>query len=119
MIFSTKDISVIETGSKSVSVFEGYMDFLSCLTFSGKDKMEEDVLILNSVALKQKGIGHIKAKGYEVLHTYFDNDKAGSGAANTFKEELPTIIIQPQNYLYQPFNDFNDYLKDKAKKQIR
>jgi hypothetical protein len=112
----SKDISVIETGSKSVSIFEGYMDFLSCLTLSGKDKIDEDVLILNSVALKQKAISFIKAKGYEVLYTYFDNDKAGSGAANAFKEQLPAMTIKPQNYLYLPFNDFNDYLKDHIKK---
>lgn len=114
----TKDISAIETGSKSVSVFEGYMDFLSSLTLSGNNSREGDVLILNSVSLKQKAIAFIKVKGYEVLHTYFDNDKAGSRAANAFKEELPTVIIKPQNYLYLPFNDFNDFLKDAVKKQI-
>lgn len=113
-----KDISTIETASKSASVFEGYMDFLSCLTLSGKTEMEEDVIVLNSVALKRNAIGYIKTKGYEVLHTYFDNDKAGSGAANTFKEGLPTVVIKPQNYLYIPYNDFNDYLQAIDKKEL-
>jgi hypothetical protein len=113
-----KDISAIETGAKSVNVFEGYMDFLSCLTLSGRDKMEGDVIVLNSVSLKRKAVGFVKANGYDLMDTYLDNDKGGVDALNTFREELPSVIIKPQNNLYGPFNDFNDYLMNKGKQQI-
>lgn len=75
---------MIETGSKEVSVFEGFMDFLSSLTHFGNEKSDSDMIVINSVALKSQAIELIRGKMYEKVFTYFDSDKAGVGALNCF-----------------------------------
>src|SRR6185436_6048256 len=114
-----KDISILESGSKKVSAFEGFLDFLSYLTLSGKNKIEDDVIVMNSVALRMNAIELIKVKEYSEVKTYFDNDKAGRETLEFFQKELLQQCVTSCNKLYERFNDFNDFLKNFQKEKIR
>jgi len=105
-----KDISFIEAGAKSLKAFEGFFDFLSFVTISDNSEIDSDVLILNSTAMKGRGVELVKEKNYEVIDVYFDNDNAGKNTLEFFKQGLPGIRITSQNHLYKDFNDLNDFL---------
>ena len=92
-------------------VFEGKFDFLSLLALEGKEKLDGDVIILNSVSNTQKAISFIKSqKNLKQIYTYLDNDKAGEKAEKAIIEAFPHLEIIPMNQIYQGFNDLNDYL---------
>ena len=112
-----KDISVIENQSNQIHVFEGFMDFLSCLTLNRKDKLEGDVLVLNSVALKDTAILFIQSKGYNEVNTYFDNDKAGNTSQEAFAASLNNVTLITHNQIYSKYNDLNEYLVKREMKR--
>jgi hypothetical protein len=66
---------------ESCSVFEGFTDFLSCLTLKNTHVPQEDIIVLNSLSNLPKAIG--KLKGYREIHTYLDNDNPGKKATLT------------------------------------
>jgi hypothetical protein len=106
-----KDITLFEGDSKQyIAVFEGFMDFLSCLTLYGDEKTGNNVLILNSVSMRGRGLAHIKAGEYKEVYTYFDNDKGGDETFLKFKEGLEGVNIVACNGVYEGFKDFNEFL---------
>lgn len=111
-----KDFSFIEgkEGRGEAMVFEGFMDFLSCLTDTGKKHMGCDVLVLNSVSFRQPVVDFIKAKDYQKVYTFFDNDKGGMEATEFFKQELGGIVVAC-NHFYQSYKDYNQLLTSKKK----
>jgi 5S rRNA maturation endonuclease (ribonuclease M5) len=111
-----KDFSLIEgkEGRGEAMVFEGFMDFLSCLTDTGKKQMECDVFVLNSVSFRQPVVDFIKDKGYQKVYTFFDNDKGGMEATEFFKQELGGIV-EAYNHFYQPHKDYNQFLTERKK----
>ena len=112
-----KDFSLVKgkEGGGEVMVFEGFMDFLSCLTDTGKKQMDCDILVLNSVSFRQPVVGFIKAGGYQKVYTFFDNDKAGAEATEFFKQELGGIV-ETCNQFYLPHKDYNQLLTERIKK---
>ena len=106
-----KDITLYERGLKQhIAVFEGFMDFLSCLTLYGEENLSGNVLVLNSVSLRGRGLSYIKTEGYKEVYTYFDNDKAGEETLEKFRLELEGVNVVACNGLYEGYRDFNDYL---------
>lgn len=55
-------------------VFEGMMDFLSALTLAGKEALCDDVLLLNSVGLKDSAQSFIQEKQYPTARLCLDHD---------------------------------------------
>ena len=111
-----KDLSLIKGGEGrgEVSVFEGYMDFLSFLTDRKKQKLQGDVLILNSVSFAEKAKSLIREQSYTKVYTFLDNDTKGRETLESFGE-LPTQIIT-LNHLYKNFKDYNQYLQNRKNK---
>jgi len=68
-----------------IDVFEGMFDFLSILACEKKEQMEGDAIILNSISCLSKAVSYIKGYGYSSVRTWFDNDKAGKQATETFR----------------------------------
>jgi len=108
-----KNISIIqgEIPQNEISVFEGFFDFLSYV----EDKKLSvdgvgDNIILNSLSFHQQAINFIKDGNYERTYTYFDNDVSGEKATDKFFEELLTVT--PKNKIYQPHQDYNEYLQE-------
>lgn len=112
-----KDISVIENNADRVHVFEGFLDFLSFLTLNRFDKLEGDVIVLNSVALKDTAILFIQSKGYKEVNTYFDNDKAGNTTQEAFAASLNNVNLITHNQIYSKYNDLNEYLVKREMKR--
>jgi hypothetical protein len=108
-----KDISVYETGNKVINAFEGFMDYLSYLTLNKGVEPDCDVVVLNSASMKEKALKFIKGRGYEAVHTYFDNDAAGEKINEYFKENLTGMAVTPQNEKYAGFKDLNEFVCDK------
>lgn len=97
-----KAISFIPGSPDSLAVFEGFMDYLSWL--SENPFADESVLVLNSTAILQEGI--VKAKSFNRIVTYFDNDPTGRKANQAFKAALPQAI--DRSTVYEGYNDYND-----------
>jgi DNA primase len=105
----TKDITTIKTPqAKELSIFEGFIDFLSALTHFKIDRFKSDVIILNSVANKSKIEDLLYSNLYNKIYLFLDNDKAG----NETKQEFYKInrnCIDCSN-IYTNHKDFNDFI---------
>jgi len=110
----SKDLSFIKgQGREEISVFEGYMDFLSFLTDSKKKNLKGDVLILNSISFTEKAMLFIHEQNYSKLYAFLDNDAKGMETLNSFRE-LPIEVVA-LNHLYKGFKDYNQYLQNRSK----
>jgi hypothetical protein len=106
----SKSISFIAGHPKNVSVFEGFIDFLSWkIENPGKD---DSIIVLNTLALIRPGIE--KAKAFSSIDIYFDRDQGGITATKDFVKALPYASDRSTAYL--GFNDYNDKLKADAEK---
>lgn len=120
-----KDITTIENGYELLTIFEGFMDFLSYrqllkgieyrsfMAGSDEKKLLEkitaktDFLILNSIIHLKKA--EDKIKQYDKLHLFFDNDATGkSSTAAIHKLGIPFEDISA---CYSHYKDLNDFLK--------
>jgi len=71
-----KDITIVHGQDRGeVSIFEGYLDFLSYLTDQNKNKLKGDVLILNSVVFSEKAANLILAQSYSKVYHLYSNHK--------------------------------------------
>jgi energy-converting hydrogenase Eha subunit C len=119
----SKDITVFYTGDKPsqrVLFFEGFMDFLSALTFYNTFVSKYDVIVLNSTSQINKAIKLIIKNKYSVIYDYLDNDFAGQLCQITLINELENAFKRKEiDYnpkiinsfsIYQSYKDFNDFL---------
>jgi DNA primase len=97
--------------SKAISVFEGFFDFLSALTYFKTDKSKNSVLVLNSTSNLKNAFNILST--YEKINLYLDNDAAGFKAVSELeKRQLP---IFDKSNLYSAYNDFSDMICNKDK----
>ncbi len=104
-----KDITTIKgTQSDKLSIFEGFMDFLSALTYYKVSSFKGDVIILNSIANKQKIEEKLYSNIYKKIYLFLDNDKGG--------EETKRYIFSKNDKcvdcskIYNTAKDFNEFL---------
>jgi DNA primase len=103
---SPKDITHIQNGAKSVCVLEGFMDFLSLISQRKPDTVKSDFIVLNSVALVDRGTSI--AKKYENVFIYPDNDSAGQKLIETFQQaDIEPVDLSPS---YRQYKDLNEML---------
>ena len=109
---STKLLMKKEKGFESaVTVFEGFMDFLSALTHYDTLKPKTDIIILNSIAMQQEAIEIIKSRGYSKVFHYLDHDEAGDKLRKTLEESFKNSVDRvDRSKVYQGFKDFNEFL---------
>ena len=93
--------------SSKVSVFEGFFNFLSALTYFKLQKFEGDVIVLNSTALLDSAIDFLSS--YNSIYTFLDNDNAGNIATQKIFDLHQEKVVDCRKY-YQDFNDFNDFI---------
>lgn len=96
---------------KSAILFEGFMDFLSCLSIKRTLNLDEDAIILNSVSFVEKALKLIHSKSYVEIKGYLDNDKTGEEKTMFFHNELKTIF-NDQRFTFKPFKDLNSFLQN-------
>lgn len=106
---SPKDITLIsQNNAQSLSVFEGFFNFLSYLTmFNNQGREAKNFLVLNSLSFFEKSIE--KMMCYPTVKLFLDNDAAGEkwvqtavGLSGKFKDE---------RHFYKDFKDLNEKLK--------
>ncbi|WP_375418152.1 toprim domain-containing protein [uncultured Hymenobacter sp.] len=91
-----------------VVVFEGFMDYLSALTYYKRPYFNSTVLVLNSVSLLMESLPQLLEA--PVVHWFGDNDAAGERALRLLRQALPAGRVQAHNELYRGYKDFNDFL---------
>jgi DNA primase len=114
---SVKDITSIiqeENDTKTLIIFEGFIDFLSFFTvnnFKSYQDLKEDVIVLNSLSMLEKTIEFIKnAQFYGAVKLYLDNDEAGKQAVNKIMFYLENVKIFDMSGTYKDFKDLNESL---------
>ena len=97
-------------GSKrdEVMVFEGFMDYLSALTYYRHVAFAPTVLILNSVSLLGEALPTLQQA--KLVHWFGDNDAAGERALDWLRKVLTRARVKAHNDLYRGYKDFNDFL---------
>jgi len=94
--------------NKRLFLFEGFLDFLSYLTIRNVEKLNGCVLILNSIALKERVLKKIKELNFTRIEGFLDNDEPGILASKFFSENLNNYTSWSEKFL--PGKDINDYL---------
>jgi Toprim-like/CHC2 zinc finger len=107
---SPKDLSFIDNGEKKICVMEGFMDFLSALSFdSGEIKKlstNSDFLILNSLGLLKRSLPILQS--HTEINLFLDNDHAAKEAKELLKEKGISFI--DASSIYGKHKDVNEYL---------
>ncbi len=101
---SPKWISTIEGSQTSLNVFEGFMDYLSCLTHYRAEKLKNKTIVLNSLAF----INLIKPNKNIELNLFLDNDNAGNEATYYLSQGISAFDFRKQ--IYPNHKDFNEFL---------
>jgi DNA primase len=104
---SPKSITTIKGNPTIVNVFEGFMDYLSALTFFETAFPSHTSIVLN-------GTGQIKTllallPAFQKAHLYLDNDEAGKRVVAQINEAHQNVINQSMR-LYPNHKDFNEFL---------
>ena len=96
-----------QKGKRAV-VFEGFMDFLSALTFYKKEDVDGDVdvYVLNSVSL----VDRVDLNGYDSVALFLDNDEAGNKATDYLLQKFKDVNIKDYRFIYKDYKDFNEFL---------
>lgn len=103
-----KSISTRSGESSSALVFEGFFDYLTYLTLWGKP--EHQVLVLNSVALREQVVEQLRETPVTRVELFRDNDDAGEALLCYFREQMPTVeIIDKAAEIYPKNKDLNDW----------
>jgi len=112
-----KDVSIIDFSSngqnisniqdedvKGVAVFEGFMDALSFIEL--QKSFAGDILVMNSIALLNKSIEHLK--NYPNIHLFLDNDNAGIKCKSEIIRSFPEA--KDHSGIYSNHKDLNEFL---------
>ncbi len=115
---SNKNIEIINPQEAGELVlFEGFMDFLSYLTYLKQHKNITDisvsVAVMNSVTMKNQLIEKIKYYKFTKIYSFLDNDDAGRIAFDSLEIALPDTVIIDKSEIFAPHKDFNDFLMSK------
>lgn len=122
---SKKDISILnlnrnihntsnsqDENIKGIAVFEGFMDALSFLEM--KKSFAGYILVMNSVALLNKSIEHLK--NYTDINLFLDNDTAGIECTSQIIKSFPEA--KDHSGIYSEHKDLNEYLIHRIKKDV-
>ena len=97
---------------KGVAVFEGFIDALSCIDL--QKSFAGDILVMNSIALLNKSIEHLK--NYPNIHLFLDNDNAGIKC----RSEIIKFFPEAKDYsgIYSNHKDLNEFLIHRMKNKV-
>jgi len=108
-VAGSKDISLIQPDNPElfeVLIFEGFMDFLSALVSWGQRAPDRPVLVLNSVAMREKAVSVIREHGFTDLRLYLDRDESGRKLTAEF-QALGGLTVVDGSGVYEGYKDFN------------
>ena len=103
MCLFDKSITTISRNSDNVAIFEGFMDFLSALTYYKKEP-KDNVIVLNSLSLLQ----NLDLLKFNEIKLFLDNDTAGKNAKKMILAKYNNVF--DYSNIYKGFKDFNEFL---------
>lgn len=114
-------VSLPEASSHNVVVFEGAMDFLSWMAWTGRRiPGDTDVVVLNSTEHVRSAMPFITAHANVI--GYLDNDRAGDTAASIIAKACAEkasaggrCAFFDKRSLYASFNDLNDAWRQESR----
>lgn len=113
-IGTTKDISRIGLADwKSLSIFEGFFDYLAFLTHYDITDFQNSAIILNSSALRKRALEEINQFNFSKIYLFLDNDESGKSTTSFFKQATSGIKVIDKSFLYENYKDFNEWLIQK------
>lgn len=108
-----QDISNVEVKNiKSAAVFEGFMDALSFVEM--QKSFVGDILVMNSIALLNKSIEHLKS--YSEINLFLDNDNSGIKSKSVIIKHFPEA--KDHSAIYFNYKDLNEFLIHRIKNDV-
>lgn len=104
---SPKAISTIPGNLHKINVFEGWIDYLSCLAYYRQPALKNTTIVLNSVSHLRQLFDILP--NFNEAFLFLDNDSSGLKAANEIISRFPYAINQAAK-LFPDHKDFNDFL---------
>ncbi|WP_439697043.1 toprim domain-containing protein [Mucilaginibacter sp. AW1-7] len=106
-----KDITCLGSGTGSVHVFEGFMDFLSYVTLHPyEDQRPVDYVVLNGAGLFDRALPFLEQ--HAVVHLWLDRDVTGL-AYRDYALSLGSRY-RDESGLYGAYKDLNDWLRHRG-----
>ena len=87
MSSSPKDITHLSSGQDTLTIFEGFFDFLSYGEMENTFQTKTDFLVLNSVSMLKRSFPVMER--YERIRLFLDNDLSGREALKKTLERFP------------------------------
>nr|WP_295924662.1 toprim domain-containing protein [uncultured Dyadobacter sp.] len=104
---SPKDITSIDNGRDTVSVFEGFFDLMSFAQTTGSSALRsQNYVVLNSISFFEKARQFLESHGH--IKLYLDNDQPGLDL--TRRALVLDSRYQDASSLYQNHKDLNEWL---------
>ncbi len=104
-----KEIATLNLeNNKSLSIFEGFMDFLASLSHQGITKFQNSAIILNTINLREKALEVINQYNFSKVYLFLDNDKSGNETKQFFVDKIKNTPVADKSSLYKDYNDFNE-----------
>ncbi len=100
-------ITVLSQPGDSVSLFEGFFDFLSALRYYGQEKPTNTAIILNTVGNLKAALPILRDR--RLINCFLDNDIAGEKVVQKL-ENLGFNLKNWSQILYPNRKDFNDFI---------
>ncbi len=106
-----KDISTrrVRVGQGGVAVFEGFLDYLSAIQLNALPDEVGHAVILNSVALAERGLAKIAELVPDAAYLFLDNDDAGDRLTGIMTQRLTCPLVDAA-ILYEGYKDVNALL---------
>lgn len=95
---SPKQITTVDHQSDKVIVFEGFMDFLACLSMKHSAPLGIDASVLNSVVNLPKALPFLER--HPTVHAFLDNDEAGRRTLAELTRRCPRSQMIDHAYLF-------------------
>lgn len=112
-VHGPKAISVLHpekaTEGGSITVFEGFFDFLTALAYYGKEAPDTPVIVMNSTAMHAQTADAIRRLQGGRVYLYLDHDATGQEAVEKLSEALTGITVEDRSQLYAAYTDFNEF----------
>lgn len=113
MCIGEKDLTLIPGKDHTkVSIFEGFLSFVSMLKILNLSEFSGDVIVMNSVNMKQRTVELLELGGYQTVYGFLDNDPAGQAATEFIYQHCGGTFFDSRK-LFTGYKDPNDLLMGK------
>ncbi len=93
---------------KSLSIFEGFFDFLAFLTYYKIKGFQNAAIILNSTSMRKRTLEEIDYYDFSKVYLFLDNDMAGNDCKEFFQLAIEDVEVVDKSNLYAGYKDFNE-----------